>query len=116
MVRDTQHSAMSGPRQDEHEVELNKDEGLTVPGVSIFPRTIQDAMTVTKLLELRYLWVDKHCIDQENRQDKHEQINQMDMIYTEERMSLLLPQPVKMRMLGCQESVTQQEKLSLLFL
>jgi hypothetical protein len=45
------------------------------------PRTIEDAMSVTKVLDLRYLWIDRYCIDQENDAEKQIQIQQMDLIY-----------------------------------
>lgn len=45
---------------------------------SLIPRTIRDAMTVVKELGLRYLWVDKYCIEERNR---HTIISQMDKIY-----------------------------------
>jgi hypothetical protein len=44
-------------------------------------RTIRDAMHVTKSLGLRYLWVDKYCIDQNSAVEKHDQIGQMAAIY-----------------------------------
>jgi hypothetical protein len=47
-----------------------------------FPRTIQDAMIVAKELEVPYLWVDRYCIDQDNRQEKHIMISNMDKIYS----------------------------------
>ncbi|KAF7672899.1 hypothetical protein GT037_008850 [Alternaria burnsii] len=48
---------------------------------TILPRTIEDAISVTKVLDLRYLWVDRYCIDQENDAEKQTQIQQMDLIY-----------------------------------
>ena len=45
------------------------------------PNTIQDAMTVTKRLGYRYLWVDRYCIDQENEQEKADEVEKMDLIY-----------------------------------
>jgi hypothetical protein len=45
------------------------------------PRTIEDAVSVTKVLGLRYLWIDRYCIDQENNAEKQIQIQQMDLIY-----------------------------------
>ena len=44
------------------------------------PRVIEDAMIVTLELGWQYLWVDRYCIDQ-NDEEKHFQINQMDKIY-----------------------------------
>lgn len=45
------------------------------------PRTIEDAMTVTKELGLHYLWVDRYCIEQYHSEDKLHQLNQMANIY-----------------------------------
>lgn len=42
---------------------------------------ISDAIRVTKALGFQYLWVDRFCIDQENPNDKHQQIKQLDYIY-----------------------------------
>lgn len=49
--------------------------------LSNLPLTIEDAMSVTKGLGLRYLWVDQYCIDQSNSQEKQAQIQKMDRIY-----------------------------------
>ncbi|CAN9430272.1 unnamed protein product [Alternaria sp. RS040] len=45
------------------------------------PRTIEDAMSVTKALGLRYVWIDRYCIDQGSDAEKQIQIQQMDLIY-----------------------------------
>lgn len=46
------------------------------------PRTIEDAITVTKALGLRYLWIDRYCIPQSDEKERHNQIRQMDLIYS----------------------------------
>ncbi|KAH7094521.1 heterokaryon incompatibility protein-domain-containing protein [Paraphoma chrysanthemicola] len=54
------------------------------PDLSAFPdtpRTITDAIKVTKQLGYRYLWVDQYCIDQGNEESKKDQLNKMDQIY-----------------------------------
>lgn len=43
--------------------------------------TIRDAITVTKRLGYRYLWVDEYCIDQSSEIHKRSQIKKMDRIY-----------------------------------
>lgn len=53
------------------------------------PRTIEDSMYVTKSLSMRYLWVDRYCIDQEDQQDKHLQIQQMDVIYSGAQLTII---------------------------
>jgi hypothetical protein len=45
------------------------------------PCTISDSIEVCKSLGIRYLWVDRYCIDQLNAEEVHEQVNQMDSIY-----------------------------------
>jgi hypothetical protein len=45
------------------------------------PRTIDDAITVTKQLGYRFLWVDEYCIDQHSEQQRNLQIGHMDEIY-----------------------------------
>lgn len=47
------------------------------------PRTIFDAMVLTKLLGRRYLWVDALCIQQDNLFDKNTQIPLMAHIYSQ---------------------------------
>ncbi|KAH3942566.1 hypothetical protein HBH70_195420 [Parastagonospora nodorum] len=45
------------------------------------PATISDAMEVTLRIGMRYLWVDRYCIDQDNEVEKHNIIRNMDAIY-----------------------------------
>jgi hypothetical protein len=45
------------------------------------PRTIEDAMRVVGHIGIRYLWIDRYCIDQANAEERHTQIKQMDLIY-----------------------------------
>lgn len=59
------------------------DEGQCIHNLlpTTLPRTIEDAMSVTKALGLRHIWIDRYCIDQENSVEKQVQIQQMDLIY-----------------------------------
>lgn len=60
-------------------------EALYKPGgVATFeiPRTILDAIEVTRSIGQKYLWVDAICIQQDNVQDKAIQIANMDNIYS----------------------------------
>ncbi|RYP46064.1 hypothetical protein DL768_007690 [Monosporascus sp. mg162] len=45
------------------------------------PQTISDAMLVVRKLDLRYLWVDKYCIDQHNESELASQVSVMDLVY-----------------------------------
>jgi hypothetical protein len=45
------------------------------------PQSIEDSMEVIKCLGLRYLWVDRYCIQQVHATDKKLQISQMAKIY-----------------------------------
>ncbi|KAK0670959.1 heterokaryon incompatibility protein-domain-containing protein, partial [Cercophora samala] len=46
-----------------------------------FTTVVEDGIKAAVELGYDYLWVDKHCIDQDDPQDKHQQISQMDAIY-----------------------------------
>ncbi|RSM04341.1 hypothetical protein CEP52_006941 [Fusarium oligoseptatum] len=48
---------------------------------SPIPRLISDTIAVVKSLGYRYLWVDKYCIDQQNKSEKIDHISNMDLIY-----------------------------------
>ncbi|KAI0438202.1 heterokaryon incompatibility protein-domain-containing protein [Xylaria telfairii] len=45
------------------------------------PRTIQDAVTATRKLGFRYIWIDSLCIIQDREDDKEKELSQMDQIY-----------------------------------
>jgi hypothetical protein len=49
--------------------------------LSVAPAVVSDAIKVTTSLGFRYLWVDRYCIDQENKEEKHAQFRKMDVIY-----------------------------------
>lgn len=54
---------------------------LGSPLPSELPKTIEDAISVTKQLGYHFLWVDEYCIDQGNENQRNEQIGSMDQIY-----------------------------------
>ncbi|VUC27726.1 unnamed protein product [Clonostachys rosea] len=74
-----------------------KTDGLTSsaprvsPGTdgSPFEKVIEDSITVTKALGLRYLWVDKICIDHSDHDDTRHQIRQMDLIYANSYITII---------------------------
>ncbi|TKA74818.1 hypothetical protein B0A55_05936 [Friedmanniomyces simplex] len=49
--------------------------------LALLPRTVMDAMQVTKAAGERYLWVDALCILQDNSEESGEQIANMDKVY-----------------------------------
>ncbi|KAI1121411.1 heterokaryon incompatibility protein-domain-containing protein [Nemania abortiva] len=53
------------------------------------PRVIGDAISVTKSLGYRFLWVDKLCIDQKDPNTRHTQIQQMHIIYEKAELALI---------------------------
>src|SRR5205085_1041572 len=45
------------------------------------PLTVQDAARVVKEIGIRYLWVDKYCINQNDDEEKKMMLQSMDHIY-----------------------------------
>lgn len=50
---------------------------------------ILDAISVTQALGFQYLWVDKFCIDQDDADAKHDQIEQMQDIYGRAELTIV---------------------------
>lgn len=67
----------------------NNDRKVVTGERSAFPRTIQDSMTVAVQLKFRYLWVDRYCIDEEDKIEKDAQIAQMDSIYDSAALTII---------------------------
>jgi hypothetical protein len=65
-----------------------KKEGA-LPTQQKYSRTILDAITVAKAIGLKYLWVDKYCIDQDDVSKKLQQINQMHLIYASAEITII---------------------------
>lgn len=53
------------------------------------PKTIEDALEVTKRLGIPYLWVDRYCIRQDRKNEKHDQISKMHLIYNNARITII---------------------------
>ncbi|KAK1759920.1 heterokaryon incompatibility protein-domain-containing protein [Echria macrotheca] len=51
--------------------------------------TVKDAMSAVKAIGYRYLWVDKHCIDQLDAENQADQINKMDLIYNNAELVII---------------------------
>ncbi|KAJ4286496.1 hypothetical protein N0V90_013196 [Kalmusia sp. IMI 367209] len=54
-----------------------------------FPETIVDAVNLTQALGLRYLWIDRYCIDHSDRAEVKEQVTQMDLIYRHAYLTII---------------------------
>jgi heterokaryon incompatibility protein (HET) len=53
------------------------------------PQTIEDAITVTLSQKVKYLWIDRYCIDQKDAEEKHHQIANMHQIYRSARLTII---------------------------
>ncbi|KAI8711426.1 HET domain-containing protein [Fusarium sp. LHS14.1] len=53
------------------------------------PKTIKDAMTATRAMGLRYLWVDRYCINQSCQEEVAEQVHKMDLIYNHAELTII---------------------------
>jgi len=53
------------------------------------PQTVQDTIAVVVQLGLRYLWVDRYCIDSTNSAEKHTMIGSMDAIYNGAALTII---------------------------
>ena len=68
---------------------LEKDQTL-VARLDELPRTIKDAMSLTKSVGEQYLWVDSLCIIQDDPDDKEHQIAAMSHIYTSAALTIAI--------------------------
>jgi hypothetical protein len=62
---------------------------LLNPQTLLLPKTIEDALSVCRRVGIQYIWVDRYCIDQENPQEKHALISQMDKIYQGAELTII---------------------------
>ena len=53
------------------------------------PKTVEDALAVAINLEIPFLWVDRYCINQENPDEKHDVIRNMDRIYQGAELTII---------------------------
>lgn len=56
--------------------------------ISELPKTIQDALTVTRKIGLRFLWVDCLCIVQDDPEDTAKEISQIARIYQDAEVTI----------------------------
>lgn len=69
-------------------VEANLPALMQALPVELFPQTIQDAISITRRLGLRYLWVDAYCILQDSVTDKNQELAHMAEIYSHAYVTL----------------------------
>ncbi|KAG4436544.1 hypothetical protein IFR05_007982 [Cadophora sp. M221] len=77
-----QNVKMSETLQENYQARVKKGGLSSALGTSL-PRTIQDAISLVKSLDGRYLWVDALCIVQDDSVNKQGEINKMDTIYSQ---------------------------------
>jgi hypothetical protein len=65
---------------------VSKTAGLELHSL---PQTIQDAVTVTRGLGIRCLWVDALCIIQDSEKDRRAKINNMGLIYKNASLTIV---------------------------
>ncbi|KAI0326975.1 HET-domain-containing protein [Cubamyces sp. BRFM 1775] len=80
----TRYIALSyawGGNQANHTTKKNISSYLKAIPVSRLPKTIVDAIQVTHMLGVRYLWVDSLCIIQDSYEDKKRELTKMRDVY-----------------------------------
>jgi hypothetical protein len=60
-----------------------------LPALEYLPKVIADSIDVTLKIGFQYLWVDQYCIDQYDKEMRHEQICQMDLIYSNAELTII---------------------------
>ncbi|KAM0807515.1 putative Heterokaryon incompatibility protein-domain-containing protein [Seiridium cardinale] len=68
-------------------VQETAPEGQSLP--DRLPRAVEDAMAVVRELGLRYLWVDRYCLDQSNKAEFQAQLDQMADIYRHALLTII---------------------------
>jgi hypothetical protein len=61
--------------------------------IVMLPKTIQDAIKVTRKLGIQFLWIDALCIIQDSRIDKSKEINSMGQIYKNATLTIAAAVP-----------------------
>lgn len=65
---------------------------LEIPGaldVNLLPKTIANAIYLTRALGARYLWIDRLCVLQDSDADKAVQLPQMDAVYARAALTIV---------------------------
>jgi hypothetical protein len=76
-------------RQENIEVLKQKGSITAKDNSSLLPETIRDAIRLVRSLGQRYLWVDRLCIIQDDEENKHLNIMQMDSIYSNSYLTIV---------------------------
>ncbi|KAK4220600.1 heterokaryon incompatibility protein-domain-containing protein [Podospora fimiseda] len=63
----------------------NSDPGIMV---SLLPKTFQNAITITRALSLRYLWIDSLCIIQDDESDWQHEASRMSSYYQNSHLTI----------------------------
>ncbi|KAI0100680.1 heterokaryon incompatibility protein-domain-containing protein [Nemania sp. FL0031] len=53
------------------------------------PQVVHDSIQVTLMLGYRYLWVDKYCVESQDKAKKHEQLMHMDSVYQNAALTIV---------------------------
>ena len=70
-------------------ISLLRQQGSLIEIESTLPRTIREALQVTRLLEERYIFVDQLCIVQDDQQHKRVEFEKMAEIYANSYLTLV---------------------------
>ena len=62
-------------------VKQNIEQFIDGVGIVLLPKTFQDAITVTRKLKIRYLWIDALCIIQDDEEDWAREAVEMNSVY-----------------------------------
>ncbi|KAH7084223.1 heterokaryon incompatibility protein-domain-containing protein [Paraphoma chrysanthemicola] len=60
-----------------------------LPAPGLMPLLVEDAMKCTRELGLKYLWIDRYCIDQHDATTKYATIQRMDQIYRQSAITII---------------------------
>jgi Heterokaryon incompatibility protein (HET) len=71
--------------------------GNQLPGITEFqnrilgslPKVVEDAILLVRRLGIRYLWVDRYCIPQDDTSTRHLQIQNMGKIYGNSTLTVI---------------------------
>ncbi|KAI0160692.1 heterokaryon incompatibility protein-domain-containing protein [Xylariaceae sp. FL1272] len=68
---------------------IHNDQSKEAAVVEHAEAVVQDAMLVTQMLGYRYLWVDRYCIDDQNKDVMHQQLRSMSRIYRNSELTVV---------------------------